>query len=341
MSRANSKFGKLEVRDLTKEELTWYWETLLVDAHNDVISKVKDNGLDFLQRQTGTHSDLPRLLEAGVNLQVLALFAPPDQNKSTTLQRILSYAEYILECTDRDPRPHLVCSKADLENLNPSAGKLAVILGVEGGDCLGEELWILRLLHRLGVRLLTITWSNRNALADGIWEQDTKGGLTRFGREVIEEMESLGMIIDVSHMSPAGFWDVARVAAGPFIASHSNAAAICSHPRNLTDEQIRCIADRGGVVGVNFCGPHLTESGSASIDDVIAHIEYLWNTAGEDHVGLGTDYDGIDAAPKGLEDVTALPYLIHRLKERGHAERRLEKLMGANFLRVFAEILPG
>jgi membrane dipeptidase len=325
---------------LTKGTLNWYRETLMIDAHNDVISRMRDSGLDFCLRQSATHSDLPRLLEAGVNLQVLALFAPPDSNKSVTLQRILSYAEYALDCIDRDQRLHLVRTKADLEMAAPGKEKLGVILGVEGGDCLGEELWILRLLFRLGVRLLTITWSNRNALADGIWEENTKGGLTVFGKEVIKEMEALGMVIDVSHLAPAGFWDVAEVASGPFIASHSNAAAICSHPRNLTDEQIRCIADRGGVVGVNFCGPHLTEAGSAALDDVIVHIEHLWNVAGEDHVGLGTDYDGIDVPPKGLEDVTALPRLIENLQRRGHSESRLEKFMGGNFLRFFNTVLP-
>jgi membrane dipeptidase len=275
-----------------------------------------------------------------VNLQVLALFAPPDSNKSVTLQRILSYAEYALDCVDRDPRLHLVLTKRDLEALSPAEGKLGVILGVEGGDCVGEELWILRLLYRLGVRLLTITWSNRNALADGIWEKDTRGGLTSFGKEVIKEMEALGMIIDVSHLAPAGFWDIAEVAAGPFIASHSNAAAVCPHPRNLSDEQIRCVADRGGVVGVNFYGPHLTEFGSASIDDIIRHIEHLWNVAGEDHVGLGTDYDGMDIVPRELEDVTCLPRLVEKLRQRGHSESRLEKFMGGNFLRVFKTVLP-
>ncbi len=325
---------------MTRESMVWYSDTLLVDAHNDVISRMKDSGLDFCLRQSATHSDLPRLLEAGVNLQVLALFAPPDHNKSATLQRILSYGEYALDCIDQDRRLQLVRTKADLAALTPGEEKLGVILGVEGGDCLGEELWILRLLFRRGVRLLTLTWSNRNALADGVWEEDTKGGLTVFGKEVIKEMEALGMVIDVSHLAPAGFWDVAKAAAGPFIASHSNAKAICPHPRNLTDEQLRCIADHGGVAGVNFCGPHLVEGGSAAIDDVILHIEHMWKAAGEDHVGLGTDYDGIDAAPRGLEDVTALPQLIQALRRKGHSESRLEKFMGGNFLRVLRDVLP-
>ena len=325
---------------MTEKHLQWYQEAVVVDAHNDTLSRMKEAGMDFCQRQTVTHSDLPRLVEAGINLQVLAMFAAPNANKSITLQKILSYVEYALRCIDNDSRLALVKTKDDLVDLTTESAKLRVILGVEGGDCLGGELWILRLLLRLGVRLLTLTWSNRNALADGVWEARSQGGLTTFGHEVVREMENLGMMIDVSHLSPAGFWDVARVVTGPFIASHSNARAICSHERNLTDEQARSVADHGGVIGVNFCQPHLTDSGSATIDDVVRHIEHFWNVAGEEHVGLGTDYDGIDAPPAGLEDVTCLPQLVAELQRRGHRVGRLEKLIGGNFLRAFEAVLP-
>lgn len=313
---------------------------LMVDAHSDTISRSRELGLDFCLRQTSTHADLPRLLEAGMGVQVLALFAPPNMDKSVTLYKILSYLEYTWQCVDRDQRLRIVKTRDDLPSHHTGDEKLRALIAVEGGDCLGGELWVLRLLFRLGVRLLTLTWSNRNQLADGIWEKDSKGGLTRFGREVIKEMEKLGMIIDVSHIAPAGFWDVAEVAVGPFIASHSNAQALCGHPRNLSDEQIRCIADAGGVIGVNFCGPHLTSVGQSSMDDVIAHVEHFWKVAGDDHVGLGTDYDGIDGTPIGLEDVTRIPELIGRLELRGHSGQRLEKFVGGNFLRVFRDTLP-
>ncbi len=325
---------------MTNNDVRWYHEVLLVDAHNDTLSRMKEAGIDFCQRQGCTHTDLPRLMETGVNLQVLAMFAPPNPNKTVTLQKILSYVEYALQCQEDDSRLFIVETKDDLMNLKSDAGKLGVILGVEGGDCLGGELWTLRFLFRLGVRLLTLTWSNRNALADGIWEAESKGGLTSFGRQVVREMEQLGMIIDVSHLAPAGFWDVSKLVNGPFIASHSNAAALCQHPRNLTDEQARCIADHGGVIGVNFCQPHLTDDKTANLDDVIDHIEHFWRVAGEDHVGLGSDYDGIDTPPEGLEDVTCLPLLIEELEKRGHSARRIEKFMGLNLLRVFATILP-
>lgn len=326
-------------REMTNNNLQWYHEALLVDAHNDTLSRVKEAGIDFCQRQTCTHTDLPRLIEAGVNLQVLAMFAPPNANKSVTLHKILSYVEYALQCKDKDSRLFLIETKDDLGELKTGGDRLGVILGVEGGDCLGGELWTLQFLFRLGVRLLTLTWSNRNALADGIWEAGSKGGLTSFGCEVVQEMERLGMIIDVSHLAPTGFWDVSRLVTGPFIASHSNAAALCQHPRNLTDKQARSIADHGGVIGVNFCQPHLVADEIAHIDHVIGHIEHLWKVAGEDHVGLGSDYDGIDAPPVGLEDVTCLPVLIQRLEKRGHSAKRIEKFMGQNFQRVFEAIL--
>ena len=329
-----------EVHEMIEQQLVSlpYWP--LIDAHIDTISTMKEAGLDFRQRQATTHADLPRLLEAGMSVQVLALFAPPNPNKSITLQKILSYLEYVWQCADSDSRLEIVRTTADLPSIDRADGKLRAVLAVEGGDCLGDEVWVLRLLHRLGVRLLTLTWSNRNLLADGVWEAESKGGLTRFGREVIQEMEELGMIIDVSHISPTGFWDVAELVSGPFIASHSNAQALCGHPRNLGDDQIRCIAEHGGVIGVNFCQPHLTQGGASSIEDVIAHVEYLWKVAGDDHVGLGTDYDGIDSAPEGLDDVTHLSQLIHRLAQRGHSRDRLGKFAGGNFLRVFRAILP-
>ena len=324
---------------MTRESLEWYQKSLLVDGHNDVLSKMRDGGMDFCLRQPDTHTDLPRLVEAGVSVQVLAMFAAPNANKSITLQKILSYVEYAHQCIERDVQLLLVKTKNDLPKQVTDRNRLWVIMGVEGGDCLGGELWILDLLFRLGVRLLTLTWSNRNALADGVWEERSNGGLTNFGREVVGKMQDLGMVIDVSHLASAGFWDVSRLVAGPFIASHSNAAALCPHPRNLTDEQARSIAEHGGVIGVNFCGPHLTE-GKAEVEHVIGHIEHFWKVAGEDHVGLGTDYDGIDAPPVGLEDVTCLPRLIQELQRRGHSESRIEKFMGQNFLRVFNEMLP-
>lgn len=169
---------------MTKNNVQWYRKALLVDAHNDTLARMREEGMDFCQRQTNTHTDLPRLLEVSMNVQVLAMFAAPDINKSVTLQKILSYAEYAFQCQDSDPRFLIVETKDDLADMGTDEDKLRVILGVEGGDCLGGELWVLHLLFRLGVRLLTLTWSNRNALADGVWEVETGGGLTRFGRPI-------------------------------------------------------------------------------------------------------------------------------------------------------------
>ena len=321
------------------EGLEWYQEALLVDAHNDTLSRMRDGEMDFCIRQAATHTDLPRLLEVGMSVQVLAMFAAPCANKSISLHKILSYAEYAHQCIEHDPRLLVVQTKKDLPSPPPDRDRLRAILGVEGGDCLGGELWVLELLFRLGVRLLTLTWSNRNALADGVWETRSNGGLTNFGHEVVGRMQELGMIIDVSHLAPAGFWDVAKVVEGPFIASHSNAAALCPHPRNLTDEQARSIAEHGGVIGVNFCQPHLTD-GTARLEHVVEHVEHFWRVAGEEHVGLGTDYDGIDTPPIGLEEVTCLPRLIQELEKRGHSQNRIQKFLGQNFLRVFRDILP-
>jgi len=165
------------------------------------------------------------------------------------------------------------------------------------------------------------------------------GGLSRFGLEVVEEMNRLGMLIDVSHLNEPGFWDVIEASSSPVIASHSNAKALCDHPRNLTDEQIRAIADGGGVIGVNFCTAFLTSSGAATLDDVLNHIDYLVKVGGIETVGLGSDFDGITETPIGLENCSRTLILADGLNGRGYSVDAIEKIMGGNLLRLCANVL--
>jgi membrane dipeptidase len=174
-------------------------------------------------------------------------------------------------------------------------------------------------LYRLGVRLLTLTWNQRNQIADGIGESRTGSGLTEFGLKVIDEMNDLRMLIDVSHLSETGFWDVIKKSNDPIIASHSNCYALCPHLRNLKDEQIKAIADKGGVIGITF----------------VPIVEKV----GVDYVGLGSDFDGTDGLPLGLEGVDKIPNITEELLDRGYKEREIEKILGGNFLRVFKEVV--
>jgi membrane dipeptidase len=209
---------------------------------------------------------------------------------------------------------------------------------IEGGEPLAGDLGVLRMLHRLGIRMIGLTWYYRNALADGLWERRTKGGLTRFGVDVVAEMARLGMIPDVSHLTDEGFWDLLDVTNSPVIASHSNARAVCASPRNLTDEQITALAERGGVVGLNFSSRHVKEGG-ATVQDLVDHVDHIVELVGADYVGLGSDFDGTRTPPVGLEDASQHPNFTRELVARGYSDAEIMKILGANHLRVFTAVL--
>ena len=206
----------------------------------------------------------------------------------------------------------LVQEKLDLEQI-PDPTRIGILLSVEGGEILGENLFMLDIIFKLGVRALGLTWNQRNALADGVGEANTQSRLTRLGQEVIGRMNKLGMLIDVSHLNEAGFWHVLELSKDPITASHSCAKAFCDHPRNLTDEQLRALARQKGVVGVNFYPRFLKETGKATREDVVRHIYHIAEVAGVETVGLGSDFDGISETPEGLEHVGDYAHLLDDL----------------------------
>ena len=219
-------------------------------------------------------------------------------------------------------------------------GKVAAMLSIEGGEAVEADLGVLRMLHRLGVRAMTLTWNGRNQIADGAAEARTKGGLTNFGVELVGEMNRIGMVVDVSHISDAGFFDVIETTTKPIIASHSNCRALCNHRRNLTDEMIKALADKGGVMGMNFAPDFIDgRKENATLERLLDHVGHVVKIAGVDHVGLGSDFDGIETTPKGLEDVARMPYLTEGLIKKGYKEDYILKILGENFLRVFSEVI--
>jgi len=285
--------------------------------------------------------DLPRLMAGGVDLQVFALWVDPRQRRSGFTVRCLELLEAVRQAVDAHPdRLQLVETRRDLDEVQRS-GKIGVLLSIEGGECLEGSLTALRAFRRLGVRALGLTWNLRNDLGDGVGQAESRGGLTAFGRQVVHELNRLGMVVDVSHLSEAGFWDVLEVSSQPVIASHSNARAVCDHPRNLTDAQIRALAQMGGVMGMNFCPEFVVSDGSPTVEDVVRHIDHIVSLVGPDHVGMGSDFDGIDGTPVGLEDVSRMPAITEALLARGYDEDSVRKIMGGNFLRVFQQVLPG
>ena len=217
---------------------------------------------------------------------------------------------------------------------------LGVLLTVEEGGILGGSMKRLESLHRRGVRLITLTWNHANCLGyPNSWSLvDNMQGLKPFGFEVISWMERRGMIVDVSHLSDGGFYDVARTMKKPFVASHSNARAVCDHPRNLSDEMLKVLAEHGGVTGLNFCPEFLDKDKGSTIEAMVRHVKHMINVAGEDVVALGTDFDGI-GGPLEISSVDEMPKLYEALERSGLTGRMLDKLWYQNAVRVMKDTL--
>ena len=315
-------------------------KAIVFDGHCDTILEIMNHKKSLGSRTPTGHLDIPRMKEGGVNVQFFAVFIEdiykPDRSLKRTLQLIDCFYR---EMEKNQDEISLVTNYNQINEAN-SAGKIAAILSVEGGEALEGDLGVLRMLYKLGVRLLTLTWNQRNQIADGIGESRTGSGLTEFGLKVIDEMNNLKMFIDVSHLSETGFWDVIKRSKAPIVASHSNCYALCPHPRNLKDEQIKALADKGGVIGITFVPNFLTqEKRKTTVKDVVTHIDYLVEKAGIDCVGLGSDFDGTGGLPLGLEGVDKITNITEELLTRGYKEREIKKILGGNFLRVFKKVI--
>ncbi len=318
---------------------------LLIDGHCD--SVVDQAGCSFtspgmgsrdlLVRGAAGHIDLPRLLEAGISTQFFALFTDDsflkDANGHTW--KLLETMEGIFSRTDRIV-PAL-CA-VDIEEAKKT-GKVGVLLTIEGGEAIGESIDELRRFYARGIRLMGLTWNRRNAIARGVGAEGS-GGLTDFGRKVVCEMEKLGMIVDVSHLSDEALDELLLFARCPLVASHSNSRVLCPHPRNLSDSQAEQIAKTGGLIGLTFAGLFVDPDPlKVNLSKVLDHFDHLYSVVGADHIGLGSDFDGF-AAEYGtvMKDCTGLPELTRGLLDRNYAEEEIRKIMGGNWLRVIRHV---
>lgn len=309
----------------------------VLDAHCDPLTALDKQDRRLGQMCDRGHLDLPRLSLGGVNIQFMAAFIS-DQYRENPLSRAMEvFDTFYREMEDNFELVEPVYTFADINRII-SLKKVAALLTVEGGRALCGRMEVLRMFYRLGVRSVTLTWNGRNELGDGVLESGSGGGLTRFGIEVVKEMNSLGMLIDVSHLSESGFWDVVGVTEKPFVASHSNCRAICDHPRNLKDDQIKALAEAGGVMGLCFY-PVFLSSGEATLDTFLDHAEHLAQLAGVGCMGIGSDFDGIDSTIPEINDVTRLPLVTEGLLKRGFSDQDVQKILGGNFLRVLEKVL--
>jgi membrane dipeptidase len=308
------------------------------DAHCDTAHAVL-RGEPVLAGPAPGHVDLPRLRLGGVRWQVFALWVEPAHKPERALARALQLWDAMDRAAAASGGALAICrTPRDLDAARRSGG-VGAILGLEGAEAIGTDLATLRAWHALGLRVLGLTWNERNALADGAGEARAGGGLTRFGREVVAECNRLGIVVDASHLCERAFWDLLEVSRQPVIASHSNAFALCPHERNLRDAQIRALAAAGGVIGCNFFPEFLDpDPDRADVARVCDHIDAICSLAGVRHAGLGSDFDGIGRTPRGLEDCSRFPAVAEELRRRGYAEEAVRQILGGNFLRVFREV---
>jgi membrane dipeptidase len=348
---------------------------VVLDAHNDITEAVVYDGYDFAARHdSNTDTDLPRMREGGLDAEIFAIWINPNR---VPRERWASEAEHeLVIARERFPAAGLALARTAREvRENAARGATSAMFGVEGGYMLGDgtpDEMLARLRHfaALGARYLTLTHAARSPFGGSSGDDSDTEGLTDFGRRAIEEMQRLGVVVDLSHVSDPLFWDAIRVAKKPVIASHSSARSLANVPRNMTDPMLKAVARNRGAVCVNFFPGFLdqrafddlkrahadlervgvkTESMSiieqrralsranlrgVDLSAVADHVQYIAKVAGIDHVCLGSDYDGIPATPRGLDDASKLPALTAELLRRGMSEADVEKVLGGNLLRV-------
>lgn len=320
--------------------ITVHSNSLMMDMHNDIMEKmIEDTTYNFSIWNSYNHTDIPRLQAGEVDVQFFALWVSTTYLENAYQRTIEMYE--ILNNTINQNQSYIqqAFSMEEAISIN-NQGKIAALVGVEGGHSIEESLEKLENLYNLGMRYMTITWNN--SLSWAISAADPLSatvGLNEFGRDVIRKMDTLGVVVDVSHVGIKTIQDILEVTTNPIIATHSGVRTLRNHTRNLYDWQIRDIANSGGVVGIVFYPPFLTSLASAYIADFIKHIDYIDSLVGIDYVGIGSDFDGIGTnVVVGLEDVSKFPDLTMALLQHGYSQEEVEKILGGNFKRVFEQV---
>jgi membrane dipeptidase len=347
---------------------------LLIDTHNDITSRTVE-GYDIGEAKHDGHTNVTALKEGGVGAQFFAVYVSADYvNGNRSANRTLQMIDTVRhDIVSRYPKDfELAYTADDIERIHRE-GKIAALMGIEGGHAIEDSLRLLRDYYALGIRYMTLTHANTNNWADSSGDiNDPKiqhhNGLTEFGKGVVREMNRLGMMVDISHIADKTFWDALAVSSAPMIASHSSCRALANVPRNMTDDMIVALAKKGGVVQVNFNCGFLSEKSAAAgknvksstlpgmrgedatiaeykkkvppatLADVVAHIDHIVKIAGVNAAGIGSDFDGVFCTPTGLEDVSKFPNLTRALLEKGYSAEDIRKIYGGNTLRVMRAV---
>lgn len=368
---------------LSAEALAIHKEMPVFDGHNDLPWELREKGdlsfvnIDVAKTQPRLHTDIPRLRAGGVGAQFWSAYVPVGTaKKGVAVKTTLEQIDVIHRLAARYPDDlEMAYSVADIERIK-KAGRIASLIGVEGGHSIDNSVGTLRMLYKLGVRYMTLTHSESLDWADSATDAPKANGLTKQGEEIVLEMNRLGMLVDLSHVSPDTMKAALKVTKAPVIFSHSSARAVADHPRNVPDDVLKLVKANNGVVMINFYsgfvvpegaramskmfdvvrdlrkkypdeGPPFREAIRAwlkeneypagTVHTVVDHIEHVIKTAGVDHVGLGSDYDGITKVPEQLHDVSCYPYITQELLNRGYKRADVVKVLGGNVLRVFRD----
>jgi membrane dipeptidase len=356
-------------------------EVIGIDTHIDTAQRLLIENADISKRLSDGQVDLPRLREGGMHAPFFSLWVPVYYHGAEAVRRTLDLRDAMQSFLDAHPdQIELATTAGDVERIT-AARKIAAVLALEGGHQIDDDLRVLRMYHRLGVRAMTLAHFRNNNWADSSTDKPQHNGLTDFGKQVVREMNRIGMMVDISHVSDKTFYDAIQTSTRPVIASHSSCRALTNMPRNMTDDMLRALARNGGVVGVNFYPGFISQKAAAAasknisakaqalppqnakaldeyaaeehyrdlksssqrgpgtLEDALAHIDHAVKVAGVDHVGIGSDWDGIDKVPVGLEDVSKMPPVTAGLLKRGYSEQDIKKIMGGNFLRVMREAI--
>jgi membrane dipeptidase len=323
---------------------------VVVDAHSDVFC-------DVARRRQQGESDVLRRLHVpawragGVDVVVTTLYTEPEHKPDRALRRAVTLLGAGLNDIDETYEINLCRTRAEID-ATVGRNQLAFVLAIEGGEPLQDGVESLRVFYQLGVRVLGLTWNQRNLLAEGVGEERAAGGLTELGREMVREANRLGVLLDVSHLSVKSFWDMLETSEAPIIASHSNAKALCGHRRNLDDAQITALAEKGGIIGVNGVASFLDNNErQASLERVLDHIDHIAQLVGIERVALGPDFvdylregpgsfaSGDDIVyPTGFENIAAMPNVTAGLLRRGYSEDETRGVLGGNFLDVLTRV---
>lgn len=315
-----------------------------IDLHCDTLAKAFVNGEKSIYRLPENMVDVERLYHANALAQFFAIFLLPNGEQKISDDRYIESLIQILKTTIEE-HPDKIGFAKNLKDLkkNQEARKVSAFLTLEDGRSVDGNMEKLEKYYDMGIRLISLTWNFENCWGapNSVDTNIMQRGLTSFGKEAVKRMEELGMFVDVSHLSDGGFYDVADICKGPFVASHSNCRELTGVPRNLTNDMIRVIAEKGGVCGINFFGKFLSEENGdeSRICDMVAHINHMINYGGEDIVAIGSDFDGISGNKFEVADPLQMEKLCYALEKEGYSQRQIEKFTYGNAMRVIGDVL--